>query len=569
MSARAVKIPRVVAGLAGAAVMIAGLTLAARVVGFGRWFVFSASVGSTCVGTAYSSANLMPNVLFEVVAGGALAATVVPLLAGPLVRGERAEADRTASALLTWAVLVLVPLALVLALLSGPIARLLVPDDCTGQAALTARMLVVFAPQVVLYGVGIVLAGVLQAHRRFIASALAPLLSSVVVVGAYVASGRLADGRQGTGWTPGRGTELVLSLGTTAGVAMLSLPLLLAAHRAGVRLRPTLRLAPGVGVQARRLALAGLAGLLAQQAVVVVTLLLTNRSGGSGTINVYQYVQAVYLLPYAVLAIPLATAAYPQLAERAASGDGPGFAATLARSTRLVVLAAAAGAAVLAAVAPAVGGVFSAVDASRQGGPGAIALDGFAASLTAFAPGLLGLALVAHLGRALFAAGHARWAAGATAGGWLLAGVLSVVLVSLTASGDRDPRATLLALGVASSIGMTAAGVGLLVGSARIRVGGDGRTSDGALPGLASTLATAVAVGLVAAVLGRLATDALLALDPLGDSSVGALLAGTSGGLVAGLVLAAGWGASAELRALLRPAPVLQASLSNAVRNPQ
>ena len=587
MSARAVKIPPVVAGLAGAAAMIAVVTLAARVVGFGRWFVFSASVGSTCVGTAYSSANLVPNVLFEVVAGGALAATVVPLLAGPLVRGERAEADRTASALLTWAVLVLVPLALVLALLAGPIARLLVPNDCAGQAALAARMLVVFAPQVVLYGVGIVLAGVLQAHRRFIAPALAPLLSSVVVVAAYVAYRRLADGRQGTGWTPGRGTELVLSLGTTAGVAMLSLPLLLAAHRAGVRLRPTLRLAPGVGIQARRLALAGLAGLLAQQAVVVVTLLLTNRAGGSGTINVYQYVQAVYLLPYAVLAVPLATAAFPQLAERAAAGDAPGFTATLARSTRLVVLAAAAGAAVLAAVAPAVGGVFSAVDASRQGGPGAVALDGFAASLTAFAPGLLGLALVAHLGRALFAAGHARWAAGATAGGWLLAGVLSVVLVSLTASGDRNPRATLLALGVASSIGMTAAGIALLVGAARVRVAGDGvdgRTSYGALPGLVGTLAAAVAVGLVAAVLGRLATDALLALEPLGDSGVGALLAGTVGGLVAGLVLAAGWGFSADLRALLRRAPVVQVSTDGeptdgestdgqspvaAVRNPQ
>ena len=560
MSARAFGIPKVVAGLAGAAALIAVLTLASRVVGFGRWFVFSASVGSTCVGTTYSSANLVPNVLFEVVAGGALAATVVPLLAAPLVRGDRAEANRTASALLTWAVLVLVPLAVLLVVLAGPVARLLVPDDCADQVALATRMLVVFAPQVVLYGVGIVLAGVLQAHRRFVAPALAPLLSSVVVVAAYAAYGRLADGRQGTGWVPGRGTELVLSLGTTVGVAVLSLPLLLAAHRAGVRLRPTLRLAPSVGVTARRLAFAGLAGLIAQQAVVVVTLLLTKSSGGSGTINVYQYVQAVYLLPYAVLAVPLATAVFPRLSERAASGDGPGFAATLARSTRLVVLAGAAGAAALAAVAPAVGGVFAAVDASRQGGPGAAALGGFAASLTAFAPGLLGLALVAHLGRALFAAGHAKWAAGATAGGWLLAGVLSVVLVPLIASGDRDPRATLLALGVASSIGMTAAGAALLVGAARVRV--DGRTPDGALRGLAGTLVAAVTVGLVAAVLGRLATDALLGIGLTRAGLAGTLLAGTVGGLVVVLVLAAGWSVSAagDLQALLRRAPVADES---------
>jgi len=533
--------------------MIAVLTLASRVVGFGRWFVFSASVGSTCVGTAYSSANLVPNVLFEVVAGGALAATVIPLLAAPLVRGDRAEADRLASALLTWAVLVLLPLAVLLAVVAGPIAALLVPADCAGQVALATRMLVVFAPQVVLYGVGIVLAGVLQAHRRFVAPALAPLLSSLLVVAAYGTYGRLAGGRQGTGWVPGRGTELVLSLGTTLGVAVLSLSLLWPVHRAGVRLRPTLRFAPGVGVKARRLALAGVAALLAQQAVVVVTLLLTRSSGGSGTINVYQYVQAVYLLPYAVLAVPLATAAFPRLSENAASGDDTGFAQTLARSTRLVVLAGAAGAAVLVAVAPAVGGVFEAVDASRGGGPGAAALGGFALSLTAFAPGLVGLALIAHLGRGLFAVGRARWAAGATAGGWLLAGTLSVVLVPLLADGDRDPRATLFALGVASSVGMTAAGAALIAGVARVRVGG--RTPDGALGGLARTLLAAVSVGLVAAVLGRLVTDALL---PAGTGLVGTLLAGTLGGLLVVLVLAAGWAISdrANLRSLIRRAPV-------------
>ncbi len=389
---------RAVPGLAGAAGLIAVLTLLSRVVGFGRWFVFAAAVGSTCTGTAYQAANTVPNVLFEVVAGGALAASVVPLLSGPLlsgrlVAGDRALADRTASGLLTWAVLALVPLAVLLAALAGPVAGLLGRAGCPGQSEQTTRMLVVFAPQVVLYGIGVVLSGVLQAHRRFVAPALAPLLSSLVVVGAYAGYGHLAEGRQGTGWVPGRGTELVLSLGTTLGVAVLSLPLLVPTHRAGVRLRPTLRLPPGVAARARRLALAGLAGLVAQQVVVLTALLLTTRRG-AGTINVYTYVQAVYLLPYAVLAVPIATAAFPQLSERAAGADAAGYAATLSRSTRLVVLAAAAGAAVLGAAAPAVAQVFTAVDASRSGGPGAAALGGFADALTAFAPGLVGLAPV-------------------------------------------------------------------------------------------------------------------------------------------------------------------------------
>ena len=56
-------------------------------------------------------------------------------------------------------------------------ARLLLGDSAPGEVDLAARFLLVFAPQVVLYGIGIVLAGVLQAHRRFTAPALAPLLA--------------------------------------------------------------------------------------------------------------------------------------------------------------------------------------------------------------------------------------------------------------------------------------------------------------------------------------------------------------------------------------------------------
>ena len=78
-------------------------------------------------------------------------------------------------------------------------------------------MLAVFAPQILLYGLAVVLYGILQAHRRFTAPALAPILSSLVVIAAYVLFVPL--GRQYT--TNVRGlplaAELTLSLGTTLG----------------------------------------------------------------------------------------------------------------------------------------------------------------------------------------------------------------------------------------------------------------------------------------------------------------------------------------------------------------
>src|SRR6185437_8634626 len=104
--------------------------------------------------------NTVPNIVFEIVAGGALASLVVPMLAGGIVAGNTEQVRRTASALLGWVLLVLTPLAVL-------VARLLLGGGDPDKVALAARFLLVFAPQVVLYGIGIVLTGVLQAHRRF------------------------------------------------------------------------------------------------------------------------------------------------------------------------------------------------------------------------------------------------------------------------------------------------------------------------------------------------------------------------------------------------------------------
>jgi putative peptidoglycan lipid II flippase len=169
----------------GAAAGIAVVTVASRVVGFGRIGVLSRTLGTSCVGDTYAAANAIPNVVFEVVAGGALASVVVPVLAGAVAAGDRETAGRTASALLTWTVAVLTPVALLGILLSPYLLRALVgssPECGRPMLDVGGRMLVVFLPQVVLYGVGIVVAGVLQAHRRFQGPALAPLLSSQVVI---------------------------------------------------------------------------------------------------------------------------------------------------------------------------------------------------------------------------------------------------------------------------------------------------------------------------------------------------------------------------------------------------
>lgn len=520
---------RAALGLAGAALLVAVATVAARLAGFGRWLVFSRTVGSTCLGDTYLTANQLPNVLFEVVAGGALASAIVPVLAGPLARGRKEEAERTASALLTWTVVLLTPLALAGALLARPVVGFFLDraQACGGPAAVdvATRMLLIFLPQVVLYGIGIVLTGVLQAHRRFLGPAIAPLLSSAVVAAAYVLFAGVDDGPRGDLRALGLPAELVLSVGTTLGVAVLSLGLLLPLRRTGTRLRPTLRFPAGVAGRVRALALAGLAALLAQQASVLVVLRLANAEGTTGSLTLYQYAWTLYLLPYAVLAVPIATVAFPRLATQAepvapaaepgvdapvTRGPAPEFATTAAATTRAVVLVSCAGAALLAATASPLARVFV-VGAPGEADPGALR-----AALLAFAPGLLGYGVLAHIGRALYANGQGRAAATATVIGWSI-----VVLADLALVAALPADATVVALGLGNTAGMTAAGVLLAAVLAR-------STAGRALAGVPRAVLAGLGAGCLAALAGWAVSAPFSAAGPLTSAALALLSAATA-----------------------------------------
>src|SRR4051812_34584203 len=476
-------------GIARAALLVAVITVLARTVGFVRVLVFARTVGPSCLGDTYFTANAIPNILFDVVAGGALASLAVPLLAGAVDRDDATVADRTASALLSWTLLVLAPLTLLVAVLAEPLVGLLLGNGHPGCSAdlersVGARMLVVFAPQVVLYGVGIVLTGVLQAHRRFVGPALAPLLSSIVVIAAYAVFAAVSTRRETNLSTLTTAHELVLSVGTTLGVVALTLPLFLPLRGTGRRLRLTLNFPPGVAQSARRLAVAGAVALGAQDLATGVILRLANDRGAHGAVVLYNLAWSVFIVPWAVLAVPVATAAFPTLSAHWSAGDGPRYNALAARGSRVVLLAAAGAAAVMVAVA---------VPASRVlvlGAPGNVAPGVLARALVAFAPGLIGYGLVAHLSRAHYARGQARTAAIATAAGWVLVVAIDVILVVAL------PRTwTVTALGVGTTVGMTVTGAWLAI-VLRRAAGPD------ALEGAGRALLAGLAAAVVAAGLG-------------------------------------------------------------------
>lgn len=511
---------RGVQGLLGAAAMIAAITVLSRVLGLVRVLVQARTVGAAEIGSAYNAANLLPNILFETAAGGALAGAVVPLLAASVTSGDRERAGRIASAALGWTLAVLVPLGLLLAAAAGPVGEFFGKGD--PAVAATARYFVlVFSLQVPMYGIAVLLYAVLQAHRRFFWPAFAPVLNSVVVIGAYAVYGGLAQGETRDPSALVAGAVDVLAWGTTAGVAAMLLPVVLPVRRLGVRLRPTLRFPEDSGARFRALALAGVGSVAAQQLAAAVLLVLSYERlpGGKEGYATFMYAQQVYLLPYAVLVVPLATSTFPRVAAYAAGADRTRLAHLAAVTTRAVLAAASLGAAAVVAGGPSLAVVFAGLAEQVE------VVRGMTAALTAMAGGVVGLGVVFHVSRTLYAVERSRAAIAVNAVAWC-----AVVVASLVAVLTVDPGTAAFArLGAGTTVGMTVGGVVALAVQARV-------LGAPALSGLTRTVLVALGAAVCGAVLGRLVADAVLGV--VGDDPLTAAAAAGGGAVVAAGVVA-------------------------------
>ena len=478
-------------GIARGVAVVAGLTILSRILGLVRTLVFSQTVGASCLGTAYVTANQVPDLLYQLILGGALTSAMVPVLARSAERAahdpaEKARVGQITSALLTWTVVIVVPLVLVIVVAAGPMASLLNPSNPNAhcvradEVAVTGDMLRVFAPQALLYGLSVVLYGLLQSYRRFAAPSIAPGISSLVLIACYLAFVPLNKGRP-LAQLP-LTAELVLSVGTTLGIATLVVVALPPTWRLHLRLRPAFRFPPGVARRAGGLALVGVIELVVIDVAGLVSIALANGRGDTGAIVLFNYAGQVFSTISAILALSIVVSAFPVLSAR----EGPDFDRTSAGSTRAILLMSWLGTAVIAAIA-----VPAAHVLAKQPDQVPQLIWGF----VLYAPGIAGAVVIANLSRVLFVIGRLKIATAALAGSWLIVIVADVVLVQLVPA-----RLVVAMLALGTTIGQTVVAIPLVFVIRRIcgpaAVQGTRHAAVAGLVACAAGSAVGVAIGL-------------------------------------------------------------------------
>lgn len=308
--------------LARAGIVVSGAYLVARILGYIRVVVIATTFGASDQLDAFYTAFRIPDLIFQLVAAGAVASALVPMVAGLVAKGEHARAWRVVS---TIANLMLVGL-LAFAVVAWVAAPALMPFIAPGFAGLQLQQtidltrLMLLAPMFL--ALGAVATAALNGTQKFGASAVAPIVYDLAIIGAAVL---LAPSMGVTG----------LAIGVVAGSLGHLLVQLPPLARAGFRYLAKI----DIRDQQARLALALMGprviGLgVTQITFVVMTALATNL--GTGAVSAYTIAFSLLQIPLGVIGVPLGIVLLPSLAKELAVGRTDHYLEILTRSLKIL-----------------------------------------------------------------------------------------------------------------------------------------------------------------------------------------------------------------------------------------
>jgi putative peptidoglycan lipid II flippase len=336
------------------AVMTVGTTLS-RTTGFLRLAAMAYAIGVTesRLPDAYNIANITPNILYELALGGILTAVVVPVVVEWLQERGRDEAWEVVRRLFTLAIVVLSALT-VLGIVFAPLIVDLYTSGVPGEDQAIVReystfFLRWFMPQIVFYGVGAVAIGLLQAHRRFASPMFAPILNNVIVIATFLVFAAMPGPSPGSDALATTAQRYVLAIGTTAGIAAMTLALWPAVRATGFRFSWRTGWSHDAVTRIARLATWVAAYVAANQAALLVVIVLAGQIEGGYTAYAAAFI--LFQLPHAIFAVSIFSALVPAMSGRWADEDVEGFRRLLSqgiRATAAIVIPAALGYLVLA-----------------------------------------------------------------------------------------------------------------------------------------------------------------------------------------------------------------------------
>jgi putative peptidoglycan lipid II flippase len=317
--------------------LVAVGTALSRVTGFARIAAIAYALGASTLAGTYSYANEAPNIVYELLLGGVLTATLVPLF----VRYHETHDEDAPSAIFTVAIVALAGITVVGVLAAPWIVDLYTLNVKGGNVAqqqeLATALLRLLMPQMLFYGIAALATAMLNAQRRFLAAAFAPVLNNAVAAAVFLLLPRVADGSLSVdNVLHDDGLILLIGLGTTAGVVVMALALLPPLARLHTHLRFLPRWRHPAVLAMLRLSGWTVGYVIANQIALLIVTILANGTDGGPFIYISAY--AFFQLPHGLFAVSLMTTFTPEMASAATRNDLAALRMQVSRGIRLAAL---------------------------------------------------------------------------------------------------------------------------------------------------------------------------------------------------------------------------------------
>ena len=314
-------------------------TALSRMTGLIRIIIFGAMIGQTALADAYDAANNAPNVVYELLLGGILAASLVPLFTRYIQDGD----DDAVSAISSVAVVVLAAIT-TLAMFASPIIfrvfSLNPASDIDVELfrATGTNLTRLFVVQIFFYGLTAIASAILNSKRRFFAAAWTPVVANIVTIFALLATPQVTSMKPPTigEVATNNSLQLLLGLGSTSGIIAMTIFMVVALSRSGTKLIWNFDLKHPAVKKLIRLSGWAVGYVVANQISLVVIKNLA--SPGSGNVDAYSKAYTFFSLPHGLLAVSIATTFVPDLARAAANLDVAKFHEKFVSGIRLTAL---------------------------------------------------------------------------------------------------------------------------------------------------------------------------------------------------------------------------------------
>ena len=297
--------------------LMSAATLISRMTGLVRTWAMAFALGNTLVTSAYQVANNMPNVVFDLVAGGLLGAAFIPVyLLEKEKKGEGGGNDFACN-LLNLTIIVLGALTLLSSLFAPQLiaTQTFTVGETDEVVSLSVAFFRIFAFQIVFYGISGIVTAVLNANRVYFLPAVAPALNNVLVIVSFFAYIPLSAYDQQL-------AIIVLGVGTTLGVAVQALVQIPALLKMGFKYRFFVRLKDPALVEAMKIALPTMLYIVGTLVAFSCRNAFSLQVGENGP-STLLYAWTWFQLPYGVVSVSLSRALFTEMGEAAAKEDQP------------------------------------------------------------------------------------------------------------------------------------------------------------------------------------------------------------------------------------------------------